>query len=90
MELKQGGEPSSGMMDYVDPLRALEAMGARDIKVGRRGEGRGGADGLNTRERCIALPCPGLLPCSNLVIGGKAESVTRRGVKYCYCSGEWS
>ena len=36
VEMKQpGGEPAPGMMDYVDPLRALEAMGARDIKVGK-------------------------------------------------------
>ena len=42
MELKQGGEPPSGMMDYVDPLRALEAMGARDIKVRREGGAHGG------------------------------------------------
>ena len=50
VEMKQGAEQSSGMMDYVDPLRALEAMGARDIKVGRKGGG--GEDGRwNTRER---------------------------------------
>ena len=40
--MKQGGEQSSGMMDYVDPLRALEAMGARDIKVRREGGARRG------------------------------------------------
>ena len=79
VEMKQGGggsggEQSSGTMDYVDPLRALEAMGARDIKVGTgkaRPRRRGGEDGIHERER--ALRCPGLLPCSNLVIGVKAE-----------------
>ena len=75
-----GGEQSSGTMDYVDPLRALEAMGARDIKVGTgkaRPRRRGGEDGIHERERERererALRCPGLLPCSNLVIGVKAE-----------------
>ena len=57
-----GGEQSSGTMDYVDPLRALEAMGARDIKVGTgkaRPRRRGGEDGIHERERerehCLAL-----------------------------------
>ena len=47
VEMKQpGGEPAPGMMDYVDPLRALEAMGARDIKVGLSL-----ARGMNTQGR---------------------------------------
>ena len=80
VEMKQpGGEPAPGMMDYVDPLRALEAMGARDIKVGKWD-----SQGIRKRERedgthgRIALRCPGLLPCSNLVIGGKAEAGEER------------
>ena len=59
VEMKQpGGEPAPGMMDYVDPLRALEAMGARDIKVGKwDSQGiREIEGGWNTRQDCIALP----------------------------------